>query len=46
MAEPQIGHFQIPHYLAFKTWLSENQFYLHDNKKLIFISKASHLASL
>ena len=45
------GHFRVLRALTFKTKLSaklccENEFYLHDNKKIIFISMALHLASL
>ena len=47
----EIGHFRFPKNLTFKTRLSAkpllwNEFYLHHILKIIFISIASHLASL
>ena len=43
-----IGHFQKPSLLKrgqVQNLSCENEFYLHDNKKIIFIGKVLHLAS-
>ena len=47
-----VGHLRLTKKINFqnlakyKTFLCENEFYLHENKKIIFISMASHLALL